>query len=95
VPSGAKVRANIAAIELLGRLRAVRRPAAPAEQRVLAAWSGWGAVPEAFDCRDDRFTAERDRLRELLSREEYQRAEASILSDRAHPVFGPSHAPPP
>jgi hypothetical protein len=80
VPSGAKARANIAAIELLGRLRAVRRPATPAEQRMLAAWSGWGAVPEAFDCRDDRFTAERDRLRELLSREEYQRAEASILN---------------
>jgi hypothetical protein len=37
-------------------------------------------VPEAFDRRDDRFTAERDRLRELLSREEYQRAEASILN---------------
>ena len=56
------------------------RPATPAEQRVPAAWSGWGAVPEAFDRRDDRFTAERDRLRELLSREEYQRAEASILN---------------
>jgi len=54
--------------------------ATPAEQRVVAAWSGWGAVPEAFDRRDDRFTAERDRLRELLSREEYQRAEASILN---------------
>jgi hypothetical protein len=82
VPSGAKVRAhaNIAAIELLGRLRAAGRPATPAEQRVVAAWSGWGAVPEAFDRRDDRFTAERDRLRELLSREEYQRAEASILN---------------
>jgi hypothetical protein len=63
VPSGAKARAgaNIAAIELLGRLRAAGRPATPAEQRVLAAWSGWGAVPEAYDRRDDRFTAERDR----------------------------------
>jgi len=57
-PSRARV--NIAAIELLGELRA-RRPATPAEQRVLAAWSGWGAVPEAFDRRDDRFAAERDR----------------------------------
>ena len=56
VPSGAKARAhaNSAAIELLGRLRAAGLPATPAEQRVLAAWSGWGAVPEAFDCRDDR-----------------------------------------
>jgi hypothetical protein len=30
--------------------------------------------------RDDRFTAERDQLRELLSREEYPRAEASTLN---------------
>ena len=40
----------------------------------------WGAVREAFDRRDDRFTAERDRQRELLRGEEYQRLEASILN---------------
>jgi hypothetical protein len=92
VPSGAKARAhaNIAAIELLGRLRAAGRPAAPAEQRVLAVWSGWGAVPEAFDRRDNRFTAERDRLRELLSREEYQRAEASMPSTSTRNPVGPA-----
>jgi hypothetical protein len=47
---------------------------------VLAAWSGWGAVPEVFDPRDERFTAERDQLRGRLSRDEYRRAEASILN---------------
>jgi hypothetical protein len=77
-PSGAKARANIAAIELLGRLRAVRRPATPAEQRVLAAWSGWVPCPRRSTAATTG--SPRDRLRELLSREEYQRAEASILN---------------
>ena len=82
VPSGAKARAqaNIAAIQLLARLRQARRPPTPAEQRVLAAWSGWGAVPQVFDTRNERFAPERDQLRQLLSRDEYRHAEASILN---------------
>lgn len=82
MPSGTKARAqaNIAAIELLTRLREAARPANPAEQRVLAAWSGWGAVPDVFDPRNDTFAGERERLRELLTREQYRQAEASILN---------------
>ena len=70
VPSGAKarVRANIAAIELLDALRDAGRPATVDEQPVLAAWSGWGAVPEVFDPRNDTFTGERQQLRDLLIR---------------------------
>ncbi|WP_241474053.1 helicase, partial [Mycolicibacterium neoaurum] len=81
-PSGSKARAraNIAAIELVQRLQAAGRPATPSEQRVLAAWSGWGAVPEVFDSRNDAYTGERERLRELLTREQYRHAEASILN---------------
>ncbi|MGH3556008.1 MAG: helicase-related protein [Mycobacterium sp.] len=82
VPSGAKARAqaNIAAIQLLDRLRPAGWSATLAEQRVLAAWSGWGAVPEVFDARNERFATERDQLRQLLSRDEYRHAEASILN---------------
>ena len=82
VPSGpkARARANIAALELVTRLQAAERPATPAEQRVLAAWSGWGAVPEVFDTRNEGFAPERDRLRELLTRDQYRQAEASILN---------------
>ncbi|WP_233165286.1 DEAD/DEAH box helicase family protein, partial [Mycobacterium sp. AT1] len=82
VPSGpkARARANIAALELVTRLQAAERPATPAEQRVLAAWSGWGAVPEVFDTRNEGFAPERDRLRELLPRDQYRQAEASILN---------------
>lgn len=82
VPSGARARAraNIAAIETLHRVRTADRPASAAEQRVLAAWSGWGAVPEVFDARDETLAGERDRLRTLLTRDEYTRAEASVLN---------------
>lgn len=82
MPSGAKARAqaNIAAIQLLTRLRQAERPATLADQRVLAAWSGWGAVPEVFDTRNERFAPERDQLRQLLSSDEYRHAEASILN---------------
>ncbi|ODU08885.1 MAG: helicase [Pseudonocardia sp. SCN 72-51] len=82
VPSGAKERvaANIAAVELVRALSETDRSATVAEQRVLARWSGWGAVPEVFDARISRFEQQREQLRQLLSREEYQAAEASILN---------------
>ncbi|MEW1657824.1 helicase-related protein [Streptomyces sp. NPDC093707] len=46
-PSGekARARANVAAVETLRRIQAEDRPATPAEQKILARWSGWGALP--------------------------------------------------
>ena len=82
VPSGAKARAraNIAAIELVQTLRDAQRPATLPEQRILAAWSGWGAIPQVFDPHAQDFTAERARLAGLLTPEQYRRAQASILN---------------
>jgi N12 class adenine-specific DNA methylase len=82
VPSGAKarIRANIAALQLLGTLQNAQRPATPPEQRVLAAWSGWGAAPQVFDIRHRDLAAERDTLVDLLGRDHYRQAEASILN---------------
>ncbi|VBA62314.1 helicase [Mycobacterium attenuatum] len=82
MPSGAKarIRANIAALQTIRVLQAAQRPATAAEQRVLAAWSGWGAVPQVFDPRNDDFAGERDTLVELLGRDQYRQAEASILN---------------
>lgn len=81
-PSGAKARAraNIAALECLAVLRQSQRPATLTEQQVLAAWSGWGALPGVFDKRDAKFDTERARVRELLTAEQYRAAEASILN---------------
>ncbi|WP_246241376.1 hypothetical protein [Mycolicibacterium madagascariense] len=61
-------------------LRDAGRPATLPEQRTLAAWSGWGAIPQMFDPRADDFAAERAQLAGLLTPEQYRRAQASILN---------------
>lgn len=83
VPSGTKARiqANLAAIDVLQRLRADGgRPATAAERDVLASWSGWGACAELFDRRSDTYATERDQLRDALGADTYRAAEASILN---------------
>ena len=42
-------RANMAALRTLRLVQAEDRPATAGEQRVLARWSGWGALPAVFD----------------------------------------------
>lgn len=83
VPSGTKARiqANLAAIDVVERLRADGgRPATAAERDVLASWSGWGACAELFDRRSDTYATERDQLRDALGADAYRAAEASILN---------------
>lgn len=81
VPSGAKARftANVAAIGVLRQLEAEGRPATHSEQETLAAWSGWGAIPDAFSG-ENGWQDEAERLREALTSEEYQAARATTLN---------------
>ena len=44
----ARLDANLAAIKVVKALQAEGRAAAPAEQEILARWSGWGAVAAVF-----------------------------------------------
>lgn len=74
------MQANLAAIDVIQRLRAQQRPATAAEQEILACWSGWGAVPEVFDRRNDSYTSERHYLQTTLSPQAYAAAEASVLN---------------
>ncbi|GHH79070.1 hypothetical protein GCM10018781_56250 [Kitasatospora indigofera] len=78
-PSGplGRIRANIAALRVLHRLRVDDRPAMPAEQAVLARWSSWGAVPAIFDPRQKDYAGLRAELRSLLTEEEWHAAEAT------------------
>jgi len=80
VPSGkhAKARANLAALDVLDLLdRAGRRPTIE-EQRVLAGWSGWGALPEMFEQPPrDEWAALAGQLRQRLSDDAYRSARAS------------------
>ena len=83
VPSGSKARiqANLAAIDVLQRLRRDGdRPATADEQDTLACWSGWGAVAEVFDRRNDTYAGERDYLHQTLGPDAYRAAEASVLN---------------
>lgn len=66
---------------MLQRLReGGERPATADEQEILACWSGWGAVPEVFDRRNDTYATERDYLQTTLGPEAYRAAEASVLN---------------
>ena len=49
----ARAAANLAALATLRRIQGQDRYATPAEQTVLAGWSGWGALPHVFDAPAD------------------------------------------
>jgi N12 class adenine-specific DNA methylase len=66
--------ANLAAIRLLNDLDARATPATADELRTLAAWSGWGAVPQVFDPANAEYAVERDELRGLLTEQEWNAA---------------------
>ncbi|MFI2067852.1 hypothetical protein ACH472_31310, partial [Streptomyces mirabilis] len=78
-PSGpvSRVQANLAAIRVLRTLQRENRSAIGTEQQILARWSSWGAVPQIFDPRQERFEALRRELRELLDDDEWAAAEAT------------------
>lgn len=44
-----RLRANIAAIQLLRTLQSEKRNATPEEKKILAKYVGWGAMPQVFD----------------------------------------------
>ncbi|MGM9623835.1 MAG: LPD25 domain-containing protein, partial [Butyricicoccus porcorum] len=71
---------NVAAIALLKHLEAENRPATSEEQMVLARYTGWGAIPQAFDAANTSWSAEYAALKELLTDEEYRAARASTLN---------------
>lgn len=81
-PSGpkARARANLAAIAVVRDLDGTGRPATAEQQQVLAAWSGWGAVPQIFEAHRPEWETERGELRGLLSEREYRQAAESTLN---------------
>ncbi|MGC0252159.1 DEAD/DEAH box helicase family protein [Pseudactinotalea sp. Z1748] len=56
------------------------RPATTEEQRTLAAWSGWGAIPEVFDQSREDWATQRQELHALLSEGEYSAARRTVLN---------------
>ena len=76
----AKFRKNIDAIKLLYQLEAEDRLATPEEQEILAQYSGWGGLADAFDSSKDNWHLEYNELKNLLSPEEYEAANESTLT---------------
>jgi predicted O-methyltransferase YrrM len=76
-----KCHGNFRAIESLRTVESERRKATPEEQQTLVRYVGWGGLPQVFATHEDStWQAERDRLRELLTPEEYRSAQATTLN---------------
>lgn len=75
-----KFRKNIAAINLLHELEFDNRLATPEEQEILAQYSGWGGLADAFDETKDNWHSEFTELYTTLSPEEYEAAKESTLT---------------
>ena len=80
--SGAKARfrANMDAIHLLKQLESEGRTATADEQAVLSRYTGWGAIPDAFDENKGDWAKEYAELKAALTPEEYEAARGSTLN---------------
>ena len=65
---------------MLRRLTEEQRPASDGEQRVLARWGSWGAVPELFDERREEWASARAQLRGLLDDDAYAAARRTTIN---------------
>ncbi len=76
----ARFAANVEAIRTLNNIEAENRTATPIEQAVLSGYTGWGAIPQAFDFDNKDWSNEYAELKELLSDSEYADARRSTLN---------------
>ena len=76
----ARFAANVEAIRTLNAIEAENRTATPSEQAVLSGYTGWGAIPQAFDPDNKEWSNEYAQLKELLSDEEYMAARRSTMN---------------
>ena len=73
-----RLAANIRAIEILRDIQKTGRPATAEEQAELSRYVGWGGLSEVFEnWRTGQWQEARERLKELLSKEEYDAASQS------------------
>lgn len=99
IPSGArdKYAANIAAIQLLKqieqRMEDGGTPANAEEQKILAAYCGWGGLSDIFDPNKPSWSTEYTELKAMLTESEYNAARSSTLtafytpSEVVHPLY--------
>ena len=76
----ARFRANMDAITTIKRIEAEGRAATADEQEVLSRYTGWGAIPDAFDESKGDWAKEYAELKAALTPEEYEAARSSTLN---------------
>ena len=84
----AKFRANVEAVKSLKKFESANlklaadmfwpRPATAEEKELMSKYVGWGALAQAFDQNNEKWSAEYQELAELLTPEEYRQARASV-----------------
>src|SRR5450755_1004265 len=81
-PSGerARVDVNLAALRLRHELEQQDRALTVEQQRTLAAWAGWGAVPGVFDEDRDEWAQARSELLELAGEDGYAAARRTTIN---------------
>lgn len=82
VSGGAKARYadNIEAIKTLQSIEAENRTATTDEQQILAKYTGWGAIPQAFDANNEKWSTEYTELKTILTPDEYAAARKSTMN---------------
>ena len=78
--SKTRFKLNIEAIRLLKTIESENRTATPDEQQILSNYTGWGAIPQAFDPNNEKWQKEYEELQELLSESEYRAARQSTMN---------------
>ena len=81
-PTGPKAKypANVTAIKTLKQIESEHRHATPEEQDILAHYSGWGGIADAFDGTKENWSREYAELKDLLTDKEYSAARESTLT---------------
>ena len=76
----ARFRDNMDAVTTLKRIEAEGRAATADEQETLSRYTGWGAIPDAFDESKSDWAKECAELKATLTPEEYEAARGSTLN---------------
>lgn len=80
---GSRAQRAIAGVDAAETLRALvsdgRNPT-ERELDVLAAWPGWGGIPEVLDDKKTTFSAERERLKDLWDETQWRQARRTVLN---------------
>ena len=79
-----RCRKNILAIQTLKDIESDHRMATASEQKILAQYTGWGGLSEAFDLHKKEWHTEFSALKEELTEKEYEAARSSALSAFLH-----------